>query len=160
MIIRVESYVFKPGWNQDVFRHAFGRDRPLPSISGVHACWPSKNITLHRGRSMSVDNLAGGQWTTLSTAEPGTPLVSRGHLGEQQTRSNRTHNSITNPPTNPAWVLARYAVHDPGSGAGVCIPSTAQLGSTCPKHLTIHRTGGPPVFFVNMSAGDSGLAWD
>ena len=32
-------------------------------------------------RSMSVDNLAGGQCTTLSTAEPDTPLVSTGRLG-------------------------------------------------------------------------------
>ena len=36
-------------------------------------CWQSKNITFHRGRSMSVDNLARGQRTMLSTAEPGTP---------------------------------------------------------------------------------------
>ena len=52
------------------------------------SCWQLKNITLHQARNMSVDNLAGGQWTTLSTAEPGTPLVSTGHHRRGQTRRN------------------------------------------------------------------------
>ena len=54
----------------------------------------SKNITLP-GRTMSVDNLAGAQRSTLSTAEPDNPLVTRGSLrGEQQPKG--TERSTTN----------------------------------------------------------------
>ncbi len=37
-----------------------------------------------------MDNFAGAQSTMLSTAEPGTPAVSRGHLREKQT--TKEHN--------------------------------------------------------------------
>ena len=56
----------------------------------------SQSIPFHRGRSISVDNFQGGHWTTLSTAEPGTPLVSVGRLRGKQTRRNRTDSSPTN----------------------------------------------------------------
>ena len=48
--------------------------------------------------------------------------------------------------TNQAWVLTRFAGPNPGSVQEYYIPSTTQLGSTCPKHITFHRTGGGPLF--------------
>ena len=52
------------------------------------------------------------------------------------------------PPTHvyqPSLALTRFAVPNPGSVQGYYIPSTTQLGSTCPKHITLHRTGGGPL---------------
>ena len=43
-----------------------------------------------------MDNFQGAQRTPLSTAEPGTPLVSVGRLRGEQTRRNRTDSSLTN----------------------------------------------------------------
>ena len=60
------------------------------------------------------------------------------------------------PPTHvyqPSLALTRFAVPNPGSVQGYYIPSTTQLGSTCPKHITLHRTGGGPQVETPGAAG-------
>ena len=52
-----------------------------------------------------MDNFVGAQWTTLSTAEPGNPLVSSGHL----TRNNNTEQNGQQP-YNPHGVHPNPAV--------------------------------------------------
>ena len=64
MTIRVESYVSKPGWHQDVFRRVQTRTWPRSAVTidlRRPSCWPSNSIAFHRGRSMSVDNFQGRQ---------------------------------------------------------------------------------------------------
>ena len=43
-----------------------------------------------------MDNFQGGLRTTLSTAEPGTPLMSVGRLRGKQTRRNKKDSRLTN----------------------------------------------------------------
>ena len=110
----------------------------------------SKNITLP-GRTMSVDNLAGAQRSTLSTAEPDNPLVTRGSLrGEQQPKG--TERSTTNLKhvtihrtgvTSPSRPVCSRALLDSWDGLAVRAVRVAPFWSSAGDEILItHRFVG------------------